>query len=262
MRTTTTTRASRTSRPLAAGASPPSSRYAANHSARSLSLEIAHEIECGAVRRHHWHLRHLDRQGLLLSNDPGAQLASRLDAIGPFDMAHQSTMNAQSSHSFQSNPISLIHRVSDNPHPTNQQTIHSISSISSISFYSTIKQNNNKNQIQKTRDIDPSLSITLTNSHKSFNHDKHQERDSSRLRETNKETQREFSRSLSIKRCCRLQALLSHRNIESTHRDLVDEMHHTTLPSSTSMLAPSRVDLPRSEQCHHRHTRSFLSIEM
>jgi len=77
----------------------------------AVSLEIAHEIECGAVRRHHWHLRHLDRQGLLLSNDPGAQLASRLDAIGLFDMAHQSTMNAQSSHSFQSNPISLIHRV-------------------------------------------------------------------------------------------------------------------------------------------------------
>ena len=153
--------------------------------------------------------------------------------------------------------------VSDNPHPTNQ-TNHSFYLFYLFNLFLFLNQTKPPQKPnRKTRDIDPSsqsLSQTLTN-HSIMTNIK-RERLIKIERDKQRGTEREFSRALSIKRCCRLQALLSHRNIESTHRDLVDEMHHTTLPSSTSMLAPSRVDLPRSEQCHHRHTRPFLSMEM
>lgn len=45
-------------------------------------------------------------------------------------------------------------------------------------------------------------------------------------------------------------------------REMVGEMHHTTLLSSTWKLAPRQVDLARFEQWPHRHIAPFLLIEL
>jgi len=56
-------------------------------------------------------------------------------------------------------------------------------------------------------------------------------------------------------------ALQLDRSIESTRREMVDEMDHTTLLSSTSRLVPRGVDMVRFEQCQHHNIQPPLLIE-
>jgi len=51
------------------------------------------------------------------------------------------------------------------------------------------------------------------------------------------------------------------RNIQSLPSNSVDEMHHTTPSSSTSMIAPLQASLPQSDQSHRLRIEPCLSID-